>query len=91
LTSQDEVDEVIEQLRDFSKQKARELRGQDRFNNFRLIRDLTHVGIEEQLKLFVAKDISQLFVFEDQDDSAFDACMWLILLLAWRKRIKRHD
>jgi len=81
----DYVSQVIEELKRFSDKWNKALHG-DRWKNFRMIEQITGSSIEEQFKLFLAKDFSQIFVNPDEiDDSLFDLAMWAILWLAYRR------
>ncbi|RLG00565.1 MAG: hypothetical protein DRN49_02735, partial [Thaumarchaeota archaeon] len=90
MSFQDFVDEVLEELKKFSDEWKQKLKG-DRFKNFRLIQQITGINPEEQFKLFLAKEISQIYTNDNEiDDSLFDLAMWAILWEAYR-RMKRHE
>ena len=90
MNFQDLVDEALEELKKFSDGWKQKLKG-DRFKNFRLIQQITGIDPEDQFRLFLAKEVSQIFTNDDEiDDSLFDLAMWAILWRAYR-RMKKHE
>jgi len=89
--SEDYVSQVIEELRKFS-DRWNQVLGGDRWKNFRMIEQITNIPAEEQFKLFLAKDLSQILLNPDEvDDSLFDLAMWAILWLAYRRARREQE